>query len=293
MGLREDQGLSLVLQSAQDVADKIRLAGHQGFHLFSVGTLAGYYRLFDPKIMTRWEEPGLLTISGLGGRNRSRAFCYSPDVAKERLHELRQLMPITSVCDLGLQWPSKIDEVVYDLERVLDPSAYPNSNKRYNRLKRPDKWLAARDIEIRPITPDDLVPLERLHEEWVAHKLEEKTTVRIMFPREKYLRCCKFGLLEDPAYPTYGAFYQRRLVSVRSFYREDDWAWELAFIGVKEVDGLAHLSECLAFVTMRSLQQNWVRHLNAGSPVRESLRVFKQHWPSRTVTYYSYARIKS
>ncbi len=262
--------------------------GHKNVHNFTIGTLSTYFHLLENRTTFQWIA-GVLVLSNLPGSARQKAFCYSKLSSTALLRDLQTRMVVYSIDKIPLTKEHKFVELAYDLDKVFDPKSYEDSRKRHKTLKHPGHWLAKNEITIRRLERSDLLEVKRLHDDWVAYKLVDPATFKMMFPRSRYLRCVSIGF--NDSYANYGAFYKDKLVAVRTLYIEDENAFDLAFFGCTWNDEIkSQLMENVAFTIMQDLYSLGVKTINCGVLMQRSLHNFKARWPNYPVTSYMYSK---
>jgi hypothetical protein len=266
-------------------------AGNRGIHNFSFGCCAAYFGLLAGK--AQWLDECVLHIASLQGRHKTWVFDVGelvPDF--KQLAELQKLGPVYSQFELAsFPGQSTFKEVTYDLEEVFDPASYPSKKKRYQRLTYPPRWIENHEVELSPITIDDLPVLHEIHEEWAEAKLADPHTYQLMFPRKRYFECCRLAARYPEWFTGYKVTMSKRgVVGARVLYREGDWAFDLAQFTAPQA--LPSASEYFAYATMAALRDEGVRYLNCGASLNSSLSGFKSHWPHSTRSHWAYSQQK-
>ena len=273
---------------------RVRLsrAGHRGMHNFSFGTITTYFGLISGT--AEWLDDCVLHVISPQGKHKTWVFDVGEVLPDHNLLTgLRRLGPIYSQVELRLPGIGSFEELAYDLDRVLDPTSYPNNKKRYQRLTYPARWMERYGYSIRMFFKRDTSEVQILHDLWVEHKLSQESTYRLMFPRKRYLDCFRV-VAERPDLGFFGFVLldsSGAIVGARALYAEAGTAFDLAqFVR----PGLpSDAAECFAFLTMKTMHKLLgVTRLNCGASLNGPLKAFKSHWPHEQVRHWSYPRTR-
>ena len=269
--------------------------GNQGLHNFAAGTIEAYF--YFPK----GTKLGKSTLF-FG----NKTFVYSrPSLAEMILIEHSQTKgPIYSIEELPLTKGSKFQEIRYDLSAVFDSAAYKNSKKRHQHLVYPFRWLEREGIDVRFARAQDLPKIKTLHDEWVKHKMKDPKVYKIMFPTGRYIRCVELAAKDLGFIP--GGFMSVEptsryvlivaedrggtIVAARVLWRgrEAD-AYDLAFFG-NVWSAPSQLTNYVEMSSLRLLLDQGVQMVNCGAALNARLRLFKEHLPFDTATFFLYSK---
>lgn len=289
------------------IASVISELDNKGVHNFSLGCLDSYFELNSGIQQNKvfWQH-GVVIIKV----RKPKFFVFSYDsrdkVFLENCQKESAVYSINPIPELSRE--SKFKEIAYDLEKVFDPESYPNSKKRHQRLVYPLRWLEKNGVTISELVEADYAGVEKLHKEWVAAKMADEKTFKMMFPTGRYLRCCRFALaanaVEQPTffedvvgvkididYRGYVARMGDRIVSVRVVSVQNSCAYDLAFF-TDTWNAPSQLSNYLDVYILKALKEKGIKLFNCGSALNSSLKTFKTHLPSKEVVSYMYSRVK-
>jgi len=275
--------------SREQIIASIRAQNRSNVHNFSIGTLSCYFRLLSlPDDNVLWEDC-VLFLSGLPGAARRKTFVYKSECAPNLLRKWRTEGVVYSINNIGAG-AGKFSETVYDLDAVFSRNSYPSSNKYYRRITSPLNWMAAR-YDVRPIYISDRQAVSRLHSKWVAYKIAQPDTFKMMFPKARYLRCLDIALARPHEYTTFGAFtHTGELQAVRVVSIEAAIVYDLAFFA-NTWDAPSNLVEHFAVFGMKRLHELGCRTLNTGSGLNKKLSAYKEHWPFSHLISYAYPKL--
>lgn len=300
---RQDQdraGLENVLHKVR--AEAVDLAGlrdldNYGVHNFSTGAFECYFYLDEmAKAGNAFLFRGRIFVmkSKAGGGWKTWVYEARPE-DMEVLAGLQKLGPVYSIHNLeGMPKGSKFKEICYDLERIFDPSSYPNAKKRYKKTKLPFVWLQDH-AEVRPLMQEDLPSARALHEVWVAHKLADSATFQMMFPRKRYIHCVEKALSSascvDADYKAFGVWVDGELAVVRvaQFYNTN--AFDLAFYA-NTWSGPSNIANYFNTWFLKYCLDNGLKVFNCGASLNKGLASFKSELPHRELFSSMYSQIK-
>ena len=267
---------------------RLLLLDNQGCHGLALQVLESYFHLRED-----FAEYAVCLVneSILYLRKRRRVFVYS--FTKDDLDIIKALQKQAMIYSTtkieGLDNQSNFYEIVYDLDRVFDPSSYPNKKKRHSRLTYPFKWIEKNKVEVK--VPSYL-EVEILHKAWVDFKLKQPNTYRIMFPTARYINCFREaehnGFLN---YCVYGFYLDQKLVSVRVLGVDKVVAYDLAnFTDTWSTP--SQIANYFDVYVLKDLHEKGFKTFNCGAQLNKNLKTFKCHYPYHELKVYSYGKLK-
>lgn len=272
---------------------QIKALKNNGVHNFSLGGLDAYFYLVEDieKGMINLDR-GVLILP-----KRKKVFCYyvEPDQI-DLLQTLQKSVPIYSLIPIeGLEKGREFCEITYNLKDVFNPATYPNKKKRYNKIVYPFRWIESNKI----ICCDeaDFSLISSFHKNWVQHKLEDKYTFKILFPRKRYLHCVQRYLDSRKSPNSYNIQYEgfffflnQELVSIRIVSLNGCEGYDLAnFTNTWSTP--SQLSIYLDVFILKKLYDRGIQYFNCGAAFGPRIKTFKCHLPSSEKISYIYGKI--
>ena len=272
---------------------------HHGVHNFSLGTLDAYFSLSHLLVRRKAFLYGgsILVVPPLAGGGY-KIFMFSENEDLSILTELQKCGVVYSISPLKLKKGSKFKEIAYDLKVVFDPASYKNKKQRHKKLRYPFSWMERADALVEPITLENFAEVEALHEKWVEYKLADPKTYQIMFPRKRYINCCKKVVnassnLLNLQYFGVAIRIGGKIEVVRVVYVDGQYGFDLAFFGNTWSDDLSQLMNYADTYLLSLLYTTvGVKYFNCGAALNKNLQAFKTSLPYYTVESYAYSRIK-
>lgn len=226
-------------------------------------------------------------------KNKNKAYILKEQVSEQGINMLKDFNSegiIYSPFKLSDFTCSPFVEAFYDLCVLHSPASYPNSKKRYQRLVYPLKQITKEQIGVTH-TFDDVAEIERVHAEWVEKKLNDEKTFRMMFPSKRYIHCVEVARRFPDLFRCYFFTKNEKLIAIRIIGADGSTGYDMANFGL-----YWHLSsnimESLNFYVLHDLYVNKFLYFNCGAVLNSTLKCFKNHYPSKSVTSYMISREK-
>lgn len=268
-------------------------------HDFSLGSLDGYFRLFEDletkKTFFTGSDNQILVM-----KRRKKVYVFNVEsLINSDLEYLRALQKngiVYSAVKLPLPEESKFTELIYDISHILDPISYKNSKQRNRKIKRPFNWFNRNKIEICE-KPKSIEEVRSLHIEWVERKLKNPKTFKIFFPEKRYIYVFE-RFLDNPNNINYkGMFFygnlngKDELLSFRIISQKDNRGYDLTNIARYWCD--PNVSNHCHIVGLKYLYDNFgIEYFYTGRIMDARSGEFKMAYPHTLKEGYSYSRIK-
>ena len=276
--------------------DKFYNIDNKGVHNFTFGCLDCYFYIND---QLQSDKPPLFLKNDIlviyNKQGKFITFIYKPikDVPIEIIKHLQILGTIYSIFKIDeLEQKVECIEITYDLEKIFNPASYPNAKKRHQRIVYPFKQLEKWNVICSSITSDNIKEARDLHTIWVKDKLNNPKTYKIMFPNRRYINCCEKSISANSPYKSYLVYYEHKPVFARVLFVQEEKAFDMAFFGdiVKLPSQFANYIDTYI---LKDLFDSGIKTVNCGFEFNKSLSNFKKHFPSETVKYWRYSKLKN
>jgi hypothetical protein len=185
---------------------------------------------------------------------------------------------------------SKVEEFIYNIDGIFNPSNYENAKDRARKLNYPVNLMKKNYFRSEELTSDNTQIAKDIHTRWVETKLADENTFRMTFGGAKYWNLIEeYILFYNNFFP---AHIKLGIVNEQPFSVECDYIWGDCAFAMSSFNLFwefpSNYSEGSRLMFFDELRKRGIKYFNYGFVLNKQLKNYKKHWPHETIYLYRY-----